>query len=335
MYTNGRLPTLLSSRPQAVASPKKSSCRPIPQPLEDHTDQPEACTPPAYVVKNTFIECCARRSPSLEAFFRERKLQTCPSSRVGLLADFCRDQEKAEADFFSHLSSTREPSPSNASLVVATASLQSVGTPSGCRAEAQMAACAGSSSEATAEEEEEVAQSSESGSVPATSVAGDSEPAEAASCSEHGSCPPTSVAVAKTAFSLSDALEALEDRGGEAPSGRLSGRIASDVAVCDSASSAHLPSSTDSAGCMPVIGSSVVMLQVLAGHEAVAQPQLWPSAGSAGHHLGQCTPCAFLHTKGCHAGAAPASTAIVRAGGQEDPEAGEGRAESGRPQSQA
>jgi len=41
--------------------------------------------PVALRIRNTFIDTSSQRSPSLEAFYREREVSTCPSSHIGRL----------------------------------------------------------------------------------------------------------------------------------------------------------------------------------------------------------------------------------------------------------
>merc|ERR1740138_1070799 len=53
---------------------------------------------------------------------------------------------------------------------------------------------------------------------------------------------------------------------------------------------------------MPILGPENTMLPAAPSHPAPGSDEL-PSLGSAGHALGECKPCAFLHTKGCGRGA--------------------------------
>lgn len=49
--------------------------------------------PETVFVRNTFIDTAEKRSPSLDAFYREREVLTCPSSKVGRLNGLFREPE--------------------------------------------------------------------------------------------------------------------------------------------------------------------------------------------------------------------------------------------------
>merc|ERR1712190_305159 len=53
---------------------------------------------------------------------------------------------------------------------------------------------------------------------------------------------------------------------------------------------------------MPSLGPENTLLPAAPSQPAPGSDEL-PSLGSAGHALGECKPCAFLHTKGCGSGA--------------------------------
>mmetsp|Transcript_98837 Transcript_98837/g.258187 ORF Transcript_98837/g.258187 Transcript_98837/m.258187 type:complete len:357 (+) Transcript_98837:73-1143(+) len=82
-----RLPTLLTSRPcgQRPGSPAKCEEKACALELER---EPGVAAPPwgaveqCLSVRNTFVDFAAQRSPSLERFFRERKVRSCPASPV-------------------------------------------------------------------------------------------------------------------------------------------------------------------------------------------------------------------------------------------------------------
>jgi len=88
-------PPPLSASPSAklrreeacCATPPRGRLRSAPAALELSEDvpTPSAAPSPAVHVKRTFIDRPAPRSPSLEAFYRERVVQTCPSKAVGRL----------------------------------------------------------------------------------------------------------------------------------------------------------------------------------------------------------------------------------------------------------
>jgi len=87
----GRLPNLLTSGGRRETTPSCSG-----KPSFSGTDQDGKRRMPAcsaiklpeeleLEVRNTFINTAVRRSPSLDGFFRERGVATCPSARVGIL----------------------------------------------------------------------------------------------------------------------------------------------------------------------------------------------------------------------------------------------------------
>lgn len=92
--TSQVLPTLLCSRPLRPEGPLKRQ-RPTPVALdivEEDVRQPptskasqEELAPEVFCVKNTFIEGAVQRSPSLDGFYRERAVHTCPSKDAGRL----------------------------------------------------------------------------------------------------------------------------------------------------------------------------------------------------------------------------------------------------------
>lgn len=90
------LPTLLCSRPVVVPVGPRKSRRPAA--LDIPEDDPEAAFHRIHV-KNTFIDSVALLSPSLENFYSERVVRTCPSQRVGCLADRLQDALVAGGEF--------------------------------------------------------------------------------------------------------------------------------------------------------------------------------------------------------------------------------------------
>jgi len=74
------LPTLLTSRRHKLDS-GKSLAKPC-SVTQAPPKLPEAYTMPVRI-RNTFIDTSAERSPSLERFYKEREVSTCPSSHIG------------------------------------------------------------------------------------------------------------------------------------------------------------------------------------------------------------------------------------------------------------
>uniref|UniRef100_A0A7S4R8J5 C3H1-type domain-containing protein n=1 Tax=Alexandrium monilatum TaxID=311494 RepID=A0A7S4R8J5_9DINO len=83
------LPTLLTSRPPLVLLGGGSVAK------APEKDVPQAALPEAYPmplrVRNTFIDTSAERSPSLERFFQEREVATCPSAHIGRLRNLFQE----------------------------------------------------------------------------------------------------------------------------------------------------------------------------------------------------------------------------------------------------
>eukprot|EP00445_Apocalathium_hangoei_P062320 CAMPEP_0204100846 /NCGR_PEP_ID=MMETSP0360-20130528/194176_1 /ASSEMBLY_ACC=CAM_ASM_000342 /TAXON_ID=268821 /ORGANISM="Scrippsiella Hangoei, Strain SHTV-5" /LENGTH=420 /DNA_ID=CAMNT_0051050245 /DNA_START=29 /DNA_END=1291 /DNA_ORIENTATION=+ len=96
------LPTLLTSRPRFArqGSPKRAAAR---KPLELsielpglEDEAPEEVAQP-FSVKNTFVDYGSHRSPSLEPFFRERRVRSCPASPADEAREAARGAEPAVA----------------------------------------------------------------------------------------------------------------------------------------------------------------------------------------------------------------------------------------------
>lgn len=81
------MPTLLMARSgeskviETTASKPVAKSRPLLAHLEDLPED----MPAEFCVRNTFIDTAAQLSPSLEGFYRQREVQTCPSSHAGRL----------------------------------------------------------------------------------------------------------------------------------------------------------------------------------------------------------------------------------------------------------
>lgn len=118
------LPTLLTSRPVAAAGdgpkgrkPRGCSALEIPE----ETPQKIEISPELYV-RNTFLHTAEQRSPSLEAFYRERDVRTCPGMHVGLLQGLFREDTPRRVETAVATPAGRRPivtpSPSAAGRVV-------------------------------------------------------------------------------------------------------------------------------------------------------------------------------------------------------------------------
>eukprot|EP00416_Gambierdiscus_australes_P042502 CAMPEP_0171102238 /NCGR_PEP_ID=MMETSP0766_2-20121228/57246_1 /TAXON_ID=439317 /ORGANISM="Gambierdiscus australes, Strain CAWD 149" /LENGTH=192 /DNA_ID=CAMNT_0011562477 /DNA_START=70 /DNA_END=648 /DNA_ORIENTATION=- len=93
MHSQQALPTLLTSRVPLLtdAKPPTEICLAT-QPMQRMPRTTALC------VRNTFIDTAVERSPSLETFYREREVSTCPSSHIGLLRGLFKEPEEFHRD---------------------------------------------------------------------------------------------------------------------------------------------------------------------------------------------------------------------------------------------
>jgi len=86
------LPTLLTSRRKVSDSGKNLAKRcAVEQPLRRLPD----VYPMKIRVRNTFIDTAAERSPSLERFYTEREVTTCPSAHIGRFTGLFREADSS------------------------------------------------------------------------------------------------------------------------------------------------------------------------------------------------------------------------------------------------
>eukprot|EP00446_Apocalathium_sp_SHHI-4_P015044 CAMPEP_0177204000 /NCGR_PEP_ID=MMETSP0367-20130122/28112_1 /TAXON_ID=447022 ORGANISM="Scrippsiella hangoei-like, Strain SHHI-4" /NCGR_SAMPLE_ID=MMETSP0367 /ASSEMBLY_ACC=CAM_ASM_000362 /LENGTH=340 /DNA_ID=CAMNT_0018652663 /DNA_START=61 /DNA_END=1083 /DNA_ORIENTATION=- len=100
-FVDNALPTLLTSRAQTVRdeAPKRRF-RPAPASLEI-PEEPSAeivAKHAALRIRNTFIEGSVPPSPSMEAFLRERFVQTCPSKHAGRITSLMEEIASGSAE---------------------------------------------------------------------------------------------------------------------------------------------------------------------------------------------------------------------------------------------
>jgi len=264
------LPTLLGSRRAVVASDspvKEAPRRRRPALAELVVDEEsEESDVSALNVKNTFIHGEAELSPSLGAFYRERAVHTCPSRHAGRLADF--------APWGSEPAASLPPPP----------------TPLQAQFEIQTPTC----ERMYDHQAFQIAQQILPGTIPCMQVWGAalvSGPEArwpglvqelAGQCANAAGAPcekPRQVLRLASIFGEEELSLPAPPKSGfdfmESAQVR-----ATDRAECAAQARCMPPPPSD-----PAPGSAEL-----------------PSLGSARHALGSCTPCAFLHTKGCQNG---------------------------------
>jgi len=82
------LPTLLTSRQQMPSSGK--SAAKVGREICPSKKLPKAYAMPV-CIRNTFIDTAAERSPSMERFYKEREVSTCPSAHIGRLRNLFQE----------------------------------------------------------------------------------------------------------------------------------------------------------------------------------------------------------------------------------------------------
>lgn len=277
-----------------------------PQLLQSPPEEPQ--TP--FQVRNTFIDTSMTRSPSLENFFEERKVQTCPSSCIGMLQ--CLFQDEEEEPKVATAKAEDVPPWRRAARAVTHHDLQQV-----------KIAAAGS-------------QTSTGSSIATSASDGQATP------------PPLAPPAAAPRIRLADAVLGESERGqparsplppGSSPQAFYSHEPVPFLAAIGSpvvpymqmeGPSFHLQA--EGAAWQPppqregYAGRPVVPQRMpTAPHRTPPAPQRvmatprrtpapptapapgstqLPTRGSAGHNSGRCKPCAFVHTTGCSNGAA-------------------------------
>jgi hypothetical protein len=266
-----------------VASNCADEAKTTPHPIQDELLQLH--------IRNTFIDGPILRPMSLEGFFQEREIRSCPASRPTSFDDFGMPLGLA-----SLLESIEEAMPAT--------------PPTGA---------------AKLEGRDAIFQLPSAGLVCTTSATMPPPPQEHAPIFSEASIPPppatnwaeliTPVAVPPPpAFDADTSmlrLSHLTTSPAPAPPS-----FNADASVLGLSYGTSAPPAFDSANaamfCLnqttiqaPPAAPSTLPTQacVLRLSQVLAEPTLgseaFPTIGSAGHHTGQCKPCAFFHTKGC------------------------------------
>mmetsp|Transcript_129333 Transcript_129333/g.322411 ORF Transcript_129333/g.322411 Transcript_129333/m.322411 type:complete len:350 (+) Transcript_129333:73-1122(+) len=305
-FVERSLPTLLSSRPLASDDATKRR-RPMPAALEFPEETvigsvigspPGLDSPPGLRVKNTFIEGASLLSPSLEHFYQERAVHTCPSKHVGrflgLLEELAADVPHAAATPLS---------------VQTPCSIQTpLGDYPGYAHLGQLTGMlAGTLSTPTAA----VVQNSRL--TPASEQAGEvrkvlslSDALEQEASSVHvghlGLMPPPSLPSHPLSFGQ---LGTTAPQPSLPPQQSCLGFVSQQEA-CPIGASGQEPR----ASVMDFVPmyTAPTLEEITGACTPPSRPALGslelPSAGSAAHAVGNCKPCAFVHTKGCENGLA-------------------------------
>lgn len=322
------LPTLLTSRPQLP-----HGCKDLVK--KGGEAQPERKLPKAYAmpirVHNTFIDTAAERSPSLERFYREREVSTCPSAHIGRFRELFQGagagvgvgwetDDETDTQLPSEAHETRsasEASPCNLGRAGPSRFLSladALGPPPPPPYEPtldgqQQLALETGFGDATASAAE----------VPCDSVFGDWcfswGEAALASCAPAGGCFPDASYVSATEMPTSFVSATEMPCNGAYGDWHFSWveALPPQCATASGASAEGVPAGA----CCPLgaaDGMSIdgVWLPTVTGLEPPVVPEPpsrpapgseeMPSVGSAAHAAGGCKPCAFVHTVGCSSG---------------------------------
>lgn len=288
----GSLPTLLTSgRSCAAKGPRKQRPGALSPALlscpEDSNNEEDAYHQ-AFCVRNTFIDMAQLRSPSLERFYREREVHSCPSRQIGTLRNVFQEcppgappqgrSQGPAAELGLLQEEPRRPwqgapgpapppvCPAPAELGQGFAASQWSLGPGGCWG----------------------------GPVAAAGPALWWAPPPA------GPAPPARGPVGPGAPQVLQLAAALPDA--PAPGASHVGLPAQLAAPAPApATPAPTQPATGTASGAVAAGLAAVALEDVPFTAALGD---LPSVGSAGHAAGACKPCAFLHSKGCDNGAA-------------------------------
>jgi len=323
------LPTLLTSRARLPEVDKSRSGASL-------VERPLRKLPEVYVlgvhVRNTFIETSMELSPSVETFFREREVSTCPSSHIGRLRGLFEEISLESTDGNNDLQRARDADEAAWDAGVPDGDLEkkepvvlslaeALGEPiqpmtigtgqgrSGCqRAHAQASALACEeryvAACSTLQQHEEVPWC-ETPTSPAGFL---------------NSCFPKRAGQQMLEAVPDTGAAALPSSVGRAPSSGTPGMLVSSrvqtapvpapLQACGAGRPDLAPPHPSSGGergseALPVFPAALEPRAVpaLPEHPAPGSPEL-PSLGSAGHAAGDCKPCAFFHTAGCANGLA-------------------------------
>jgi len=318
------LPTLLTSRARLPEVDKSRSGASL-------VERPLRKLPEVYVlgvhVRNTFIETSMELSPSVETFFREREVSTCPSSHIGRLRGLFEEISLESTDGNNDLQRARD----------ADEAAWDAGVPDGDLEKKEPVVL--SLAEALGEPIQPVTTSpGQDGSACERAHAQASalacEERFVAACSslqQHEEVPwcetPTSPADFINgswlmAWTGQQMLQAMSDTGAVAlPSSvgpaACPGALVMPVSSHPQTAPVHAPLQTcldghlDLAASRSRVGDGRVLpvvpepraVPAPPNHPAPGSAEL-PSLGSAGHSVGNCRPCAFFHTAGCTNGLA-------------------------------
>merc|ERR1719253_1114079 len=315
------LPTLLTSRPAVETEfgtrrgRAKPLCPAIEVPEEVDVTQVQRLESDGHTgvcIKNTFLDTAERRSPSLEDFYRERGVRTCPGVSVGRLRGLFGEREAAPPDALEG-GVLHQPEPSRGRTVVSLADSLVEGPlrphPSGPDMNGVPQAVQ------YASRSHEIQQAMQPSPGAHMAVAPEVPYVQSmAYVEDYGfTCPSTSGAIP---IDYGFACQALQ------PQQLEQGHYGA-AQQCDYVPHQQfaLPGAYEQQYMMPAAPSPALALPLSCGNEAAltagvgpvqamplppAGPALGteelPSMGSQGHALGTCKPCAFLHTKGCENG---------------------------------
>lgn len=252
-------------------------------------------SPPGLRVKNTFIEGAALLSPSLETFYRERAVQTCPSKHAGRCIGLL-EELAGEVPGTPMVTPLNVQTPCNIETPLADSLLRGQDC-YGWRNSAYVAPCSTGQNHVGLPG---LSTNLLAGGVEVPPVANDFSFDQATQQLGHG---------ARTVLSLAHAL-------GQDAVGEGAAQLGSPAIQCCPGSQQPFPlaggrDTRFAAGAEPWSSVMDSAPQYLApamkdstdpskppSGPALGSLEL-PSVGSAEHAAGRCKPCAFFHTKGC------------------------------------
>jgi len=299
----GCLPTLLTSQARKEPAPlQKRGRQPyaIKLPEECEADLPEM------VIHNTFLDTTEPRPPSLEPFYRERSVQTCPGSRVGLLDDsLFSDGHMPLATVASPTAyvatpmSTASASRTVVSLAAMLPDEQDAKKPWPAPTEQQTWAAAQHSWFEPYHQVQQQQQQQQQQQWSAGSLLGPDMPPAAPHAEQ--SWPP--VTEQSWASATAQSWASAAERSWPSAAERSWPSAAEQLGLCAPPPPPQAPPSAPPAQ-PPANG--LALPDAAPTPDPPSAPALGtdelPSFGSALHGAGNCKPCAFLHTKGCENG---------------------------------
>lgn len=224
-------------------------------------------------VKNTFLNCARERSPSLDAFFRERNVSTCPSSHIGRCRAVSCGSDSTTA---SNLSS---PVPCLASKSVDVDLLSE-------EASTELSEDASHGAFVSLESSSCISEPMPQTPLPQTPL--------------DTPCGAVPFRMEASMFSSASVRYFVQPQCPVITNGVTISGIAPVSTVISLQQ--HLDQASAAQGLEYLQQQRETVLVPPAPTRPAPGSDELPSMGSAGHFMGRCKPCAFLHTRGCTSG---------------------------------